>query len=141
MNILEPPLDKGFIFDSYACRKNKGVHKAVNRYQTWARKNCYVLKLDIAQYFASIDHRVLQQILRKHIKDKSVLALLDSLIAAYPNNNLGKSMPIGNLTSQFFANLYLNDFDHFVKQQLKMKCYLRYVDNLFLLHNNKQALW
>lgn len=143
MNVLTPLLDNRFIFASYACRKNKGVHKAVDRYQLWARKHRYVLKLDISQYFASIDHNVLRQILRKHLKDELLLRLLDNLITTAPKNStdIGKSIPIGNLTSQFFANLYLNDFDHFIKEQLKIKSYLRYVDDLFLLHNRKQVLW
>jgi len=145
-----------FIFDSYACRKGKGVHQAVSRYQHWARRYCYVLKLDIQQYFPSIDHALLKAKLRDRIKDKNVLALLDLIIDGspappnppvyFPGDDLLTPLerrcgiPIGNLTSQFFANLYLDDFDHWVKHTLKAKAYLRYVDDTVLLNNDKQRL-
>jgi len=156
MNIIEPPLDRTFIHDSYACRVGKGTHAAVARYQTWARRYPYVLKMDIAQYFPSIDHAMLREKLRQRIKDKSVLALLDRIIDRSPvvertpghfpgDDRLAAArrrtgIPIGNLTSQFFANLYLDDFDHYMKETLRCKAYLRYVDDTAVLDDDKRRL-
>jgi RNA-directed DNA polymerase len=141
MNIVEPPLDKQFIDDSYACRQGKGVHKAVNRYQNWANRYCYALKMDIQQYFPSIDRILLKQKLRRRIKDANVLNLFDQII---DTANLGglqpRGLPIGNLTSQFLANLYLDDFDHYIKEQLRIKAYLRYVDDFIVLDDDKNRL-
>jgi len=157
MNILEPILDRSFIFDSYACRSGKGVHAAVNRYQGFAQRYCYVLKLDIRRYFPSIDHHILTNQLRARIKDVRTLALLDRIVEGspavvaepcyFPGDDLfalqGRrhGIPIGNLTSQIFANLYLNDFDHWLKESVRAKAYLRYVDDMFLLANDKAELW
>ena len=157
MNLLEPLLDKRFIPDSYACRKDKGVHRAVDRYQQFARENAYVLKLDIARYFASIDRAILKQQLARRVKDKFILDLLDRIIDNGPETNEPvrlfpgddlvsasercRGLPIGNLTSQFFANLYLDDFDHWLKEAMRVKGYLRYVDDLYLLDNDKLRLW
>ena len=157
MNVLEPLLDKRFIPDSYACRQNKGVHEAVARYQQFARCNAYILKLDIRRYFPSIDQAILKQQLARRIKDRPVLNLLDRIIDNspdtrapvhfFPGDNLvsvserRRGLPIGNLTSQFFANLYLDEFDHWLKETMRVKGYLRYVDDLYLLSNDKQQLW
>ncbi len=155
MNIIEPRLDKQFIYDSYASRKEKGVHKAVARYQNWAKRYRYVLKMDVQQYFPSIDHLLLKEKLRRRIKDVNVLNLLDKLIDGsppvkrapvwYPGDDLFPSerrigIPIGNLTSQIFGNLYLDDFDHYIKEQLKMPAYLRYVDDFMVLDDDKSRL-
>lgn len=153
MNIIEAPLDRTFIHDSYACRVGKGTHAAVARYQTWARRYPYVLKMDIAQYFPSIDHAMLREKLRRRIKDKLLLALLERIIAGSPTVeaafggddllNPARSrtgIPIGNLTSQFFANLYLDDFDHYMKETLRCKAYLRYVDDTVVLDDDKRRL-
>ncbi len=157
MNIVDPLLDRCFIHDSYACRPGRGVHKAVTRYQVWAKRHAYALKLDVARYFPNIDHVILKRQLRRRIKDPNVLWLLDCIIDKspeyvpetpmyFPGDDLftpferKKALPIGNLTSQFLANLYLNDLDHFIKEDLKVKCYLRYVDDLVLLANSKSQL-
>lgn len=157
MKVVEPLLDKCFIEDSYACRKEKGVHRAVRRYQRWANQYPYALKLDIASYFPTIDHQILRQQLRGKLKDSSVLSLLDNIlenapqtgssrVVYFPNDDLftpmerRKGLPIGNLTSQFFANLYLNGLDHFIKEELRCKAYLRYVDDMVLLAKNKPQL-
>lgn len=156
MNLIEPKLDRTFIFDSYACRHGKGVHAAVNRYQAWARRYAYVLKMDVAQYFPSIDHLLLKAKLRRRIKDASVLALLDRIIDTspapvshippFPGDDLltplerPTGIPIGNLTSQFMANLYLDDLDHYIKQRLHIKAYLRYVDDMVVLGDDKHLL-
>lgn len=157
MNVIEPPLDRTFIHDSYACRRGKGVHRAVDRYQFWAKRYRFALKVDIASYFASIDHAILEAQLAKGIKDSSVLALLATIIDGsplpkqkseyYPGDDLlsplerRRGIPIGNLTSQFFANFHLNGLDHFVKQGLQCRAYLRYVDDLILLADDKPTLW
>ena len=156
MNLIEPPLDRTFIHDSYACRCGKGVHAAVERYQVWSRRNAYALKMDVAQYFPSIDHEILKAKLRRRIKDARVLALLERIIDTSPVVEGGpghfgedhlplplerrRGIPIGNLTSQFLANLYLDDLDHFVKQTLKVRAYLRYVDDMVALHDDKGCL-
>ncbi|MGE3152473.1 MAG: reverse transcriptase domain-containing protein [Nitrospiraceae bacterium] len=156
MNVIEPPLDRTFIADSYACRHGKGVHAAVDRYQAWAQTYRYVLKMDVRQYFPSIDHELLKAKLRRRIKDRCVLALLDRIIDGSPRqgtepcyfagDNLFTpwerrvGIPIGNLTSQFFANLYLDDLDHYIKQGLRVRPYLRYVDDLVVLGDDKARL-
>ena len=157
MNVIEPLLDPRFIHDCYACRRGKGVHRAVDRYQGWSRRYCYALKLDVASYFPSIDHRLLNGVLERHLKDPHLLALLALIIEARPEPLVPacrfegddlltplerpRGIPIGNLTSQFFANLYLGGFDHWVKQSLGASAYLRYVDDMLLLSDSKQQLW
>jgi len=157
MNVLEPVFDKGFIYDTYACRKGKGGHKAVDRYQAYAQNYRYVLKLDIRRYFPSVDHQILKAQLRTKIKDKRIIALLDLIIDGSPDVKMepcyfpgdglfslqGRrhGIPIGNLTSQVFANIYLNIFDHWLKEEMRVKAYIRYVDDMMLLGNDKAELW
>ncbi|MDH5776282.1 MAG: reverse transcriptase/maturase family protein [Nitrospirota bacterium] len=156
MQLIEPPLDRTFIFDSYACRRGKGVHAAVNRYQAWSRTYRYALKMDIQQYFPSMDHGLLKTKLRRRIQDRQVLALLDAIIDGspwgtrqacyFPGDDLFTPLarrvgiPIGNLTSQFFANLYLDDLDQYIKQVLQVRPYLRYVDDMVVLGHDKGVL-
>ena len=155
-NIVEPIFDRTFIFDSYACRKDKGTHKAVDRFTEFSRKNTYVLKCDIKKYFPSIDHEVLKTRFRRKIRDAHVLWLLDLIVdSSNPQEyvheyfegddlltslNRRRGIPIGNLTSQFFANIYLNGFDHFVKEDLKCCYYIRYVDDFVVLDKDKARL-
>jgi RNA-directed DNA polymerase len=136
MNLIEPPLDRTFISDSYACRHGKGVHAAVDRYQDWAQSYTYVLKMDVRQYFPSIDHEILKGKLQRRIKDRRVLDLLDRIIDGSPNGHAElcyfagddlftplerrAGIPIGNLTSQFFANLYLDDVDTLTSNDTKV---------------------
>ncbi|MEO8340287.1 MAG: reverse transcriptase/maturase family protein [Nitrospirota bacterium] len=156
MQVIEPQLDRTFISNSYACRRGKGVHAAVDRYQAWAQTYRYVLKMDVRQYFPSIDHGLLKEKLRRRIKDRRVLALLDRIIDGsprgdhepgyFPGDDLftpferRAGIPIGNLTSQFFANLYLDDLDHYIKQVLHVRPYLRYVDDMVVLDHDKARL-
>lgn len=156
MQVIEPHLDRTFMFDSYACRTGKGVHAAVDRYQAWAQAYRYVLKMDIQQYFPSVDHELLKDKLRRRIKDARVLDLLERIIESspqraaappyFPGDNLltplGRrtGIPIGNLTSQFFANLYLDDLDHYIKQVLNVRPYLRYVDDMVVLDHDKARM-
>jgi len=156
-NIIEPLFEKKFIFDSYANRVGKGSHKAILRYQTFCRKNTFVLKCDIEKYFPSIDHEILKAEIRRTIACRDTLWLIDRIVDYsneqeftldyFPGDDLltplqkRKGLPIGNLTSQFFANTYLNRFDHFVKEHLKCKFYLRYMDDFVILGNDKKRLW
>lgn len=140
-NLLEPLLDQGMIFDSYACRVGKGAHAAVKRAQTFARRFQYVLKCDIRKYFETIDHEVLKQILARKVKDPKLLDLLSVIIDhAVPDYAPGKGLPIGALTSQLFANLYLSELDHYLKEQLHIKGYLRYMDDFLTFSQTKVEL-
>ena len=154
MNIAGPVLERRFIDDSYACRVGRGVHAAVARYQAWAQRYPYAMKLDVVRYFPSIDHQRLRAKLARCIGDEGVLWLFDVIIASAPATIVTPSrhedlvdgmarrcgLPIGNLTSQTLANLYLDELDHYVKETLRAPAYLRYVDDLILLHDSKQAL-
>lgn len=149
MNWLEPELDKRMIFHSYACRKNKGVHKAVDYYQRCARRYAYVLTLDIRRYFPSLDHAVMLEQLARVIKDRPLLNWLTVLVETSPHsiNTSGHAsdgrptgLPIGNLVSQYLGNWYLNELDHWLIQQPGV-AYLRYVDDLMLFADSKQQLW
>jgi RNA-directed DNA polymerase len=151
-NIIEPLFDKTFIFDSYACRKGKGTHKAMDRYTQFARKNKYVLKCDIQKYFQSIDRDILIKIISQKIRCERTLWLIQKIVESkegtdllpqyLPEDGLSnpRGIPIGNLTSQFFANIYLNGFDHFLKKHLECKYYIRYVDDFVILHDSKTRL-
>ncbi len=139
---LSPFFEQKFIFDSYSCRPDKGMHRAIDRFRDVARKvsrnhtrTCWVLKCDIRKCFASLNHEVLLAILRKYIADKDVLWLLESVIESFP-----AGLPLGNVTSQIFINIYLNELDQFVKRTLKMKQYIRYADDFVILHQDRQVL-
>ncbi len=140
-NVIEPLFDKGFAFDSYACRKQKGVHKAVLRVKSFMRsfnnKPFFVLKCDIKKYFNSLDRDDLKNLINRKIKDQKAINLINKIIYSLPGD---EGMPIGNLTSQLFANVYLNELDQFVKNTLKVKYYCRYVDDFVLLASDKEQL-
>lgn len=139
MNVCEPVLDRYTIFDSYACRKGKGTHRAVLRAQSFAKRRCWFLKLDIRKYFDSIDHKILQGLLSRRFKDRVVLELLGQILNTYQTKD-GKGLPIGNLVSQHLANFYLSFFDHWIKEERRIRYYLRYMDDFLLLGNDKQDL-
>ena len=135
-----PFFDKIFIADSFSCRIGKGTHKALDRFCSVAfkvsennTKTCWILKCDIKKFFASIDHDVLIRILRKYIPDKDILWLLKTVISSFPGTGQETGLPLGNLTSQLFVNIYMNEFDQFVKHKLKAKYYIRYADDFVLL--------
>lgn len=139
--VLEPLFERTLIHDTYACRVGKGNHAALKRAQQFMRRYPYYLKCDIRQYFASIDHEVLRRLLARRIKDRRLLALLDWIIDhPLPEHAPGKGLPIGNLTSQHFANIYLGELDHFVKDRLGVPAYLRYMDDFVLFDINKPRL-
>jgi len=144
---LYPFFEKVFITDSFSCRINKGTHKAMNRFRAFARKvgkndtkTCWILKCDIKKFFASIDHEILKEILAKHISDKNTLLLLDEVVNSFNLGNSNKGLPLGNLTSQLLVNIYMNEFDQFVKHKLKTKHYIRYADDFVLFSDNKKRL-
>lgn len=156
MNIIGPLLERSFIFDSYANRVGKGTHKAINRFQFYLKRYSYLLKCDIKSYFPSIDHAILKALTRKRIGCKKTLWLVDTIIDGsnkqqpvvdyFPGDTLftnlerRKGLPLGNLTSQLFANYYLNPFDHFVKETLQCSAYVRYVDDFVLFADSKLLL-
>lgn len=148
---LYPLFDESFIFDSYSCRLSKGNHKAMDRLERFARKvsennhrNIFALKCDIKKFFATIDHNVLFIILKRKIKNNSAVWLLEQITSSFLSDRSvsvnKKGVPIGNLTSQLFANIYLNELDRFLKQELKVKYYLRYTDDFLIISDNKECL-
>jgi retron-type reverse transcriptase len=158
--ILYLYFDTKFIHDSYSCRLEKGSHKAINRFRDFSRivsnnniKTCWVLKCDIRKFFANIDHEILKSILSKYIKDKDILWLLDQIIYSFNTKTETNSamaefvstkrrgLPLGNLTSQLLVNIYMDEFDQFVKRELKIKYYIRYADDFVILLNNKINLF
>jgi len=144
---LYPFFDKTFISDSFSCRIDKGTHKALNRFRSVAfkasknnAKTCWVLKCDIKKFFASIDHDILISILKKYIPDENVLWLLKTIISSFPGAGRKTGLPLGNLTSQLFANIYMHEFDQFVKHRIKVKYYIRYADDFVLLSGDRNWL-
>ena len=145
--ILYPYFDNKFIYDSYSCRNNKGTYRAMDRFKYFARrvsknntKQCWVLKCDIRKFFASIDQNILIEILNKHIKDKDTGWLLEEVIKSFQSTRIYKGLPLGNLTSQLFVNIYMNEFDQYVKHKLKVKYYIRYADDFVFLSQSKSEL-
>lgn len=141
---IEPIIERRFYYHSYACRKGKGMHKAADYAQECIRnlsfegKEVYALKADIHKYFNSVDHEILKQILSRIFKDKGFLSLLFYIIDSYGED--GRGLPVGNLLSQLFANLVLNELDDFVKHELKEKNYMRYMDDFIIIHNDRENL-
>lgn len=145
--ILYPFFDRAFIFDSYSCRNWKGTHKAMNRFRSSAyqvsknhTRTCWVLKCDVRKFFASIDHKVLMEIIERYIPDERVRALVANIINSFNSGTAGKGLPLGNLTSQLLVNIYMNEFDQFVKHKLKAKYYIRYADDFIILSPDRNHL-
>lgn len=156
VNLLNPIYDKIFIYDSFASRKNKGSHVAVERFESFVGKvssngklikkpfnnnsiQGYVLKADFRHYFDSVNREVLIKILKKKIKDEDFINLIEKVLRNFETEE-GIGMPLGNYTSQFFANIYLNELDYYVKNVLQAKLYIRYVDDFVILHKDKRVL-
>jgi len=156
INVIGPLFERRFIFDSYANRAGKGTHAAIRRLQQFMRQAKYVLKCDLRQYFPSLDHQILKREARRVIADAETLWLIDKIIDGgnpqvetnwhFPGDELftplerRRGLPIGNLTSQFFANVYLDPFDHFVKENLRCRFYIRYVDDAVFLDDSPPRL-
>ncbi len=158
-NVIEPTFERSFISDSYANRVGKGTHKALARCQQFARQFHYCLPCDVKQFFPSVDHAILQNLLAKKIADPQIMWLVEQILASgvgvladeyemvyFAGDDLfavnrPRGLPIGNLTSQFWANVYLNPLDHFIKRRLQCKGYLRYADDFLLFGNEKATLW
>jgi len=140
-DLLEPYFERRAISDSYACRRGKGTHAAIARAQRLARRYPFFLKCDVRRFFASVDHRVLRTLLARLLKERMLLDLLDRIIDHGPPGAVpGKGLPIGNLTSQHFANLYLGELDHYLKDHLRVRGYLRYMDDMLLFAEDKPTL-
>lgn len=137
MNVLEPIWDKLFIYDSYACRKNKGTQAGSLRAMEFIRKNDYCLQCDISKFYPSMNHDVLYRIVQQKIKCPDTLWLLHDIIYSFSGEF---NVPIGNYTSQWFGNLYMNELDQLIKQKYRMSYYLRYCDDFLLFHNDKKVL-
>lgn len=144
---LYPFFDRVFIADSYSCRIGKGTHKAINRFRDFAyqvskndTKTAWVLKCDIRKFFASIDQNVLIKILQQYIPDQSIIWILSKIIESFNSGNNGKGLPLGNLTSQLLVNIYMNEFDQFIKHKLKIEYYIRYADDFVILSQDKKWL-
>jgi len=157
-NLIEPPFERSFITDSYANRVGKGTQRALDRCQSYIRRYRYVLQCDVRQFFPSVDHAVLKELLAQKIGDPSTLELIARIMDSgagilrkaydmhyFPDDDLlaatrPRGLPVGNLTSQFWANCYLNPFDHFVKRELRCSAYLRFVDDFLLFSDDKATL-
>jgi retron-type reverse transcriptase len=145
-HMLYPFFDRTFIFTSFSCRNEKGTHKALDCFNTYARivsrnhtHTCWVLKMDIRKFFASIDQNTLLKILSTYISDQRILWLLEQVIFSFHSTHLEVGLPLGNLTSQLLVNIYMNEFDQFAKHRLKAKYYIRYADDFVLLSTDR--LW
>jgi hypothetical protein len=138
MNILAPIWDKLFIKDSYSCRVGKGQHKGSIECMKFVKRNNYVLQCDISKFYPSINHKILMNIIRKKIKDENVLWLINEIVKGFPGDT---NVPIGNYTSQWFGNLYMNELDMLIKHKLKVKDYIRYCDDFLIFGNDKGKLW
>jgi retron-type reverse transcriptase len=157
-NLIEPVFERSFIYDSYANRVGKGTHKALDRASHYARHYRYFLPCDVRQFFPSIDHEILYRILGRKIENPDMMWLVGQILRSgvgvlsgeyemvyFQNDDLfavqrPRGLPIGNLTSQFWANCYLSPFDHFVKRELRCKGYVRYVDDFLMFSDDKHQL-
>ena len=139
INITGPVFERLQIYDSYACRKGKGTNAALLRALYFTKQYPYFLKLDMKKYFDSIPHNKLAALLAAKFKDKALLNLFDKLLASYCVTE-GRGLPIGNLTSQYFANFYLGAFDHYAKEKMQVKGYVRYMDDVLLFSNTMQEI-
>ena len=158
-NIVEPIFERSFIADSYSCRPEKGTHKALDRFTQYSRRYRFVLKADVVQYFPSVDHAILQGLLERKLADRRLMGLIGNILRSgehilkgeyemttYPGDDLWaaarpRGLPIGNLTSQFFSNVYLDPLDHFVQERVRVGAYIRYCDDFVLFgHGRKELL-
>ena len=139
-----PFFNRTFIPDSYSCRVGKGTHKAVNRFRDFGYKvsknntrTAWVLKCDVRKFFASVDQRILMGIVKRYIPDENIIWLVGKIVDSFSSGKPGKGLPLGNLTSQLLVNIYMNEFDQFVKHTLKVRYYIRYADDFVILSQDK----
>lgn len=144
---LYPFFDRTFIADSFSCRLGKGTHRALNRFRSFAyqasrnhTRTCFVLKGDIRKFFANIDHQALFSILSIYILDADTLNLIRTIVGSFGRGKAEVGLPLGNLTSQLLVNIYMNEFDQFVKHTLKVTHYMRYADDFVILSHKKAEL-
>jgi hypothetical protein len=158
VNVIEPIFERGMVRDSYANRVDRGTHRAVERFTEFCRKRRYVLKMDVVRFFPSVDHEILMDAVERKIKDEDVLWLIRIILDSgrepgetdcvfhFPGDDLftplarRRGLPIGNLTSQFLANVYLDRFDHYVKENLRCRYYVRYMDDMVIFDDSKARL-
>ena len=145
--VLYPYFDNKFSFDSYSCRLGKGTHKAVERFKEFAyiesknhTRTIWVLKCDVRKFFATIDHEILKDILERYISDNDICWLLNQIIDSFEPIKKGTGLPLGNLTSQLLVNIYMDEFDQFVKRKLKIKHYIRFADDFIIFLRDKSDL-
>ena len=144
--VLYPIFDKTFIFDSYSCRNGKGAHRAVNRLEKFCRqtscnnrRNIFALKCDVRKFFDSIDQDVLLALIKNKIQDEKAIWLIIEIIRSFEKTE-GVGLPLGNVTSQLFANIYLNELEQFIKHNLRIKHYLRYCDDFIIFNESERRL-
>ena len=144
--ILYPYFDQKFIYHSYSSRLEKGTHRAIYRFRDFARKislnnvrTCWMLKCDIRKFFDNINHEILIEILKRHVSDTDIIYLLENVIHSFFKAP-GRGLPLGNLTSQLLVNIYMNEFDQFVKRKLKVDYYIRFADDFVIFHQNRTYL-
>ena len=144
--ILYPFFDRTFVSDSFSCRIGKGTHKALNRFRKFgcevSRNNtrtCWILKCDIRKFFENIDHEILLAVLKEYIPDRKIIWLMEKVIFSF-SSAPDRGLPLGNLTSQLFVNIYMNKFDQFIKHKLKAKYYIRYADDFVVFSDDKSWL-
>lgn len=144
---LAPFFARTFIADSYSCQEGKGTHRALQRFRTFAgavsennTRTAWVLKCDIRKFFASIDQAVLLDIVGKYIPDRDINGLLSAIVQSFHSHTQGVGLPLGNVTSQLLVNIYMNEFDQFVKHKLKAKYYIRYADDFVVLSHDRTYL-
>lgn len=159
VQVLEPLLERSFIDDTYACRRGRGTHAAIRRAQEFQKRCAWVMQTDIVRFFPSVDHEILMGVLKRRIADPKLMELILLILSSntsshedreapvwFPGDDLfsalrPKGLPIGNPTSQFFANVLLNPADHYIKEQLRIPGYVRYADDLLLFSNDREHLW
>ncbi len=145
--VLYPFFDRTFIADSYSCRVGKGTHKALDRFRSFGwqvgrndTRTVWILKCDIRKFFASIDHATLMEILKSRIEDAEIVDLLREVVESFSSTAPGVGLPLGNLTSQLLVNIYMNEFDQFMKHELRVKYYIRYADDFVIFSSNRAWL-
>jgi retron-type reverse transcriptase len=144
VSAIEPLFEKRFVKETFACMVGRGTHAAMRHVLHCTRlakrwwSSYYILKCDIHKFFPSVNHDIIKQIIRKTIRDKKLLNLIDIIIDSYEAD--GRGIPIGSLTSQLFANVYLDPFDHFIKDERRVKLYARYMDDFIIIHHDKAYL-